>query len=272
MRRIDASRARSAPTTSGLAAISGSRTRDSTATSGSGRRGSRAGSTSRTATFADHADFRSLPRRGGVRPPRLRVRGRRPVPRGGGRQEVPADRLAVRGAARPLQGQAPRLRLPRRDRAGRGPAVRLPNARGRAALDPHGAARAGGSPASRAGDHARAMEEYGLLKRIFEGLHRYDRRGLGLLPLQGQPAPEPPARSWRRPWTKLAQFADWLLLDIGCGYGTNPLRAVRAAVAIMLAFGLIYIAAPSRCRRSRPAVPGTSARRTTSPTAAWSAC
>ena len=42
--------------------------------------------------------------------------------------------------------------------------------------------------------------------------------------------------------TKLTEFADWLFLDHGCGYGTNPLRAVRAALAIILVFALIYAA------------------------------
>ena len=96
-----------------------------------------------------------------------------------------------------------------------------------------------------AGDHARAMQEYGLLKRIFEGLHRYEyedwafyrfkvNQRLGKL------------RSWRRPWSKLAQLGDWLLLDKGCGYGTNPARAVRAAVLIILGFAVIYAAGIDR--------------------------
>ncbi len=89
------------------------------------------------------------------------------------------------------------------------------------------------------GDYARAMQEYGLLRRCFETQHRYDfedwafyrfkvcqRRGCG--------------RTWWRPWTKLTQFFDWLFLDLGCGYGTNPLRAIRAGVLIVLVFALIY--------------------------------
>jgi SAM-dependent methyltransferase len=47
-------------------------------------------------------------------------------------------------------------------------------------------------------------------------------------------------RSWRNPWSKLSQLGDWLLLDLGCGYGTNPARAIRAALLIILAFALIY--------------------------------
>jgi hypothetical protein len=46
-------------------------------------------------------------------------------------------------------------------------------------------------------------------------------------------------RSWRRPWSKFSQFGDWLLLDKGCGYGTSPSRAIRAALLIVLGFALI---------------------------------
>src|SRR5262249_50448964 len=49
------------------------------------------------------------------------------------------------------------------------------------------------------------------------------------------------ARSWLRPWTKLTQLCDWLFLDHGCGYGTDPVRAVRTALFIILGFGLIYM-------------------------------
>ena len=92
-----------------------------------------------------------------------------------------------------------------------------------------------------AGDHTRALEEYGLLKRAFEGLHRYDQEDWAFYRFKVNQR-RSQKRSWDRPWTKLSQFADWLLLDLGCGYGTNPLRAVRAALLIMLVFGLVYVA------------------------------
>lgn len=90
-------------------------------------------------------------------------------------------------------------------------------------------------------DHAQALQEYGLLKRNFEGLHRYDDEDWAFYRFKVNQR-RSRSRSWRQPWTKLAQCADWLLLDHGCGYGTNPLRAVRAAALIMLGFALIYIA------------------------------
>jgi hypothetical protein len=100
---------------------------------------------------------------------------------------------------------------------------------------------AGRLASEEAGDHARAMQEYGLLKRVFEGLHRYEQEDWAFYRFKVSQR-RCRGRSWRRPWTKLAQVADWLLLDHGCGYGTNPFRAVRAAVLIMLAFALVYIA------------------------------
>jgi hypothetical protein len=91
----------------------------------------------------------------------------------------------------------------------------------------------------KAGDHLQAMQEYGLLKRIFEGLHRYEHEDWAFYRFKVNQR-RSKERSWKKPWTKLAGFADWLLLDHGCGYGTNPMRAVRTALVIVLAFGAIY--------------------------------
>ena len=92
-----------------------------------------------------------------------------------------------------------------------------------------------------AGDHAQAMQEYGLLKRIFEGLHRYEQEDWAFYRFKVNQRLARP-RNWRRPWSKLSQFGDWLLLDKGCGYGTSPSRAVRAALLIVLGFAVIYAA------------------------------
>lgn len=90
------------------------------------------------------------------------------------------------------------------------------------------------------GNYTQAMQEYGLLKQSYQNLHRFDqedwafyrfkvnqRRGIG--------------RSWWRPWTKFNQFCNWLLLDLGCGYGTNPRRAVVTSLVIIGAFAAIYM-------------------------------
>jgi hypothetical protein len=92
----------------------------------------------------------------------------------------------------------------------------------------------------RAGDHVQAMAEYGLLKRVFEGLHRYEQEDWAFYRFKVNQR-RCRAHSWRRPWSQLARFCDWLLLDRGCGYGTNPMRAVIAALVMMLSFALIYM-------------------------------
>jgi hypothetical protein len=92
-----------------------------------------------------------------------------------------------------------------------------------------------------AGDHERAMHEYALLKRSFAALHRFDQEDWAYYRFKVSQR-RCCNRSWLRPWTKVNQFLEWMLLDHGCGYCTNPYRAVRTGLVIMLAFGLLYAA------------------------------
>ncbi len=89
------------------------------------------------------------------------------------------------------------------------------------------------------GDHELAMREYALLKRCFAALHRFDEEDWAYYRFKVNQRRSRP-RSWLRLWTKAGQFFDWLLLDHGCGYGTNPYRAVRAGFLIVVVFALIY--------------------------------
>lgn len=89
------------------------------------------------------------------------------------------------------------------------------------------------------GEYLTAMREYGLLKSIFQSLHRFDEEDWALYRFKVNQRRAKP-RSWWRPWTKLMQLADLIFLDLGCGYGTNPGRAVTTALLIMLAFAGIY--------------------------------
>jgi hypothetical protein len=91
------------------------------------------------------------------------------------------------------------------------------------------------------GKHDQAMHEYAFFKRVFSNLHRYEQEDWAFYRFKVNQRRSKP-RSWKQPWTRCTQFADWLLLDLGCGYGANPMRAVRAALIIMLGFGLIYMA------------------------------
>ncbi len=106
-----------------------------------------------------------------------------------------------------------------------------------------------------AGDHAQAMQEYGLLKRVFEGLHRYEDEDWAFYRFKVNQRLSRP-RSWRRPWSKLAQFCDWLLLDRGCGYGTSPSRAISAALLIIVGFAAVYAAGIERFNVDKPPFDG----------------
>jgi hypothetical protein len=88
-------------------------------------------------------------------------------------------------------------------------------------------------------DHKQAMHEYALLKRSFGALHRFDQEDWAYYRFKVSQR-RSAARSWLRPWTKVNQVLEWLLLDHGCGYCTNPYRAVRTGLVIMVAFGVLY--------------------------------
>ncbi|WP_435019004.1 hypothetical protein TA3x_000997 [Tundrisphaera sp. TA3] len=91
-----------------------------------------------------------------------------------------------------------------------------------------------------AGEYETAMHEYGLLKKNYENLHRYEQEDWAFYRFKVNQR-RCCQRSWRRPWSKCSQGADFLFLDHGCGYGTNPARAVRAALLIIAAFAVIYM-------------------------------
>jgi hypothetical protein len=98
--------------------------------------------------------------------------------------------------------------------------------------------------AVRAGDYERAAAEYGLLRHNFQALHRYEDEDWAYRGYK-RSLRRAAERSWRRPWTRMAQLVDWLFLDIGCGYATSPGRTVRSAVAIVVLFGLAYAVGPN---------------------------
>ncbi|MBA4062735.1 MAG: hypothetical protein C0501_03340 [Isosphaera sp.] len=91
----------------------------------------------------------------------------------------------------------------------------------------------------RAGEHAQAMHEYGFLKKCYQAQHRYADEDWAFYRFKVNQRRACPA-SWDRPWTKARRFCDWVFLDVGCGYGTNPARAVRMAAVIVLGFALLY--------------------------------
>lgn len=91
------------------------------------------------------------------------------------------------------------------------------------------------------GDHEQAMHEYALLKRSFSTLHRFDQEDWAYYRFKVNQR-RSAKRSWFRPWTRMTQLLEWLFLDHGCGYCTNPYRAVRTGGLIILLFGVLYAA------------------------------
>ena len=91
----------------------------------------------------------------------------------------------------------------------------------------------------RSQDYELAMREYGLLKAIYQTLHRFDEEDWAYYQFKVCQRKSRP-RSWKKPWTKLFQVCDLAFLDWGCGYGTNPSRAVMSALLMMLAFAGLY--------------------------------
>ncbi len=91
-----------------------------------------------------------------------------------------------------------------------------------------------------AGEVDVAQQEYGLLKRNFQTLHRYDDEDWAFYRYKVNNRRARP-QSWWRPWTKLQRLADYVFLDLGCGYGTNPFRAVVSAGVLILVFAMIYM-------------------------------
>jgi hypothetical protein len=90
-------------------------------------------------------------------------------------------------------------------------------------------------------DYAAAMMEYALLKRVYATLHQYEEEDWAFCRFKVNQR-RAKRRSWLRPWTKAMQFADLVFLDYGCGYGTNPFRAVTCGAALILMFAGVYAA------------------------------
>jgi hypothetical protein len=91
----------------------------------------------------------------------------------------------------------------------------------------------------REGRHADAMHEYGTLKKSYQNLHRFDHEDWAFYRFKVNQRRAKPT-SWLRPFSKLRRLCDWLFLDVGCGYGTHPGRAVRMALLIILGFAALY--------------------------------
>ena len=46
---------------------------------------------------------------------------------------------------------------------------------------------------------------------------------------------------WKAPFLSVLNFLEWLIVDMGTGYGTRPLRVLGLGGLVVLVFGLIYL-------------------------------
>jgi uncharacterized protein YjbI with pentapeptide repeats len=92
----------------------------------------------------------------------------------------------------------------------------------------------------RAGDHGKAAEEYGVLKNNYQRLNRLDEEDWAYYHFKRQRRLA--GRGSGGTAGKIGRGLDWLVFDIGCAYGTSPLRVMRSAAVVILAFAVVYLA------------------------------
>jgi hypothetical protein len=102
------------------------------------------------------------------------------------------------------------------------------------------------------GDYESAVQEYGLLKACYQKLHRYAEEDWAFYHFKVCQRRRRPIDG--KPWRAAQRFLDWLFLDRGCGYGTKPLRAVGAALVIIMVFTAIYAVGINHFDVERPPI------------------
>ncbi|MEM6691750.1 MAG: hypothetical protein AAF664_20145 [Planctomycetota bacterium] len=88
-------------------------------------------------------------------------------------------------------------------------------------------------------DFETACLEYGLLKRNYANLHQYDEEDWAFYRFKQNQRRRRPL-SPRHPIQSLRRGLDYLFLDLGCGYGVEPWRALRFGAFLILMFAMIY--------------------------------
>lgn len=88
-------------------------------------------------------------------------------------------------------------------------------------------------------NHEQACLEYGLLKRNFSALHRYEEEDWAFYRFKVNQRRSRPLR-WFSPLSIFGRLCNYLFLDIGCGYGVQPWRALMFGGFVILLFAGIY--------------------------------
>lgn len=89
------------------------------------------------------------------------------------------------------------------------------------------------------GDFAAAAREYGFLRTAFEHINRFDDEDWAYYQFKRN---ERRGRPFSYNPLDLAQrVGNYLFLDLGCGYGTKPLRTLAVSALIVLTFAAFYL-------------------------------
>ncbi|MFT5466984.1 MAG: hypothetical protein ACI8UO_002086 [Verrucomicrobiales bacterium] len=108
---------------------------------------------------------------------------------------------------------------------------------------------AGRIQAEEAGKHEDAAEEYGSLKNNFQHLNRYDAEDWAFYRFKVNKRRALPA------WRPLGKLCSFLFLDLGCGYGARPFRAIFSAAVMILLFAGIYVGGYDNFQDPQPPIP-----------------
>ncbi|TNE48875.1 MAG: pentapeptide repeat-containing protein [Deltaproteobacteria bacterium] len=89
------------------------------------------------------------------------------------------------------------------------------------------------------GDYAAAAREYGFLRTAFEHINRFDDEDWAYYQFKRNERRGMPMSY--NPIDLLMRAGNYLFLDIGCGYGTKPLRTLAVIAIIVAFFGGFYL-------------------------------
>lgn len=93
------------------------------------------------------------------------------------------------------------------------------------------------------GNYPQAKTEYGILKQAFLMQNRYQDMDWAYYRFCRSNRKIYKV-SWRNPLRSAWVFFDWLLLDLGFGYGTRPMNIAAVALFVIGCFALVYCAVP----------------------------
>lgn len=89
----------------------------------------------------------------------------------------------------------------------------------------------------RSGHVRAAISEFSFLRTTFQTINRFEDEDWAYYQLKRM---ERRSLSWMNPIHAARRFGSWLFLDLSCGYGTKPFRALAACAAIIVMFAFLF--------------------------------